>query len=74
MTPQQFLSALAETSVPETLVKNKMALERYHEIKNDGTVTMTTTATGRDEDDDDVINDLSMVSSTTKRDSHVIIA
>ena len=29
-----FLNALAEANVPETLVKNKTALERYRQIKN----------------------------------------
>ena len=38
MPPQreQFLNALAEANVPETLVKNRMALEHYRAIKNDG--------------------------------------
>ena len=31
---ERFLNALAEANVPETLVKNKVALERYREIKN----------------------------------------
>ena len=60
---EQFLSALAEVNVPETLVKNKMALERYCESKTDGDVAMATMR--RNEDDDDVINDAT-VSSTTK--------
>ena len=33
---EQFLNALAEANVPETLVKNRMALEHYRAIKNDG--------------------------------------
>ena len=38
MPPQreQFLNALAQANVPETLVKNRMALEHYRAIKNDG--------------------------------------
>ena len=38
MPPQreQFLNALAEVNIPETLVKNRMALEHYRAIKNDG--------------------------------------
>ena len=38
MPPQreQFLNALTEANVPETLVKNRMALEHYRAIKNDG--------------------------------------
>ena len=38
MPPQreQFLNALAEDNVPETLVKNRMELEHYRAIKNDG--------------------------------------
>ena len=38
MPPQreQFLNALAQVNVPETLVKNRMALEHYRAIKNDG--------------------------------------
>ena len=41
MPPQreQFLNALAEANVPETLVKNRMALEHYRAIKNDGVRT-----------------------------------
>ena len=31
---ERFLNALAEANVPETLVKNKAALERYRQIKN----------------------------------------
>ena len=31
---ERFLSTLAEANVPETLVKNKKALERYRQIKN----------------------------------------
>ena len=33
---EQFLNALAQANVPETLVKNRMALEHYRAIKNDG--------------------------------------
>ena len=38
MPPQheQFLNALAQTNVPEMLVKNIMALEHHHAIKNAG--------------------------------------
>ena len=38
MPPQreQFLNALAQANVPETFVKNRMALEHYRAIKNDG--------------------------------------
>ena len=38
MPPQreQFLNALAQVNIPETLVKNRMALEHYRAIKNDG--------------------------------------
>ena len=37
MPPQreQFLNLLAQANVPETLVKNRMALEHYRAIKND---------------------------------------
>ena len=30
------MNALAQANVPETLVKNRMALEHYRAIKNDG--------------------------------------
>ena len=33
---EQFLNALAQANVPETLVKNRMALKHYRAIKNDG--------------------------------------
>ena len=38
MPPQreQFLNALAQANIPKTLVKNRMALEHYRVIKNDG--------------------------------------
>ena len=37
---ERFLTALADVNVPETLVKNKTALERYRKIKNIGATTM----------------------------------
>lgn len=63
---EQFLSALADANVPETLVKNKTALERYREIKTDDAVSMATTKAQINDDDDDdaAIND-DTVSSTT---------
>lgn len=33
---EQFLSALADVNIPETVIKNKGALERYREIKTGG--------------------------------------
>ena len=38
MPPQceQFLNALAQSNIPETLIKNRIALEHYRAIKNDG--------------------------------------
>ena len=57
---ERFLSVLAEANVPETLVKNKTALERYREIKNVGAIT-----THRDEDDDEAINDATVSSTST---------
>ena len=33
---EQYLNALAQANVPETLVKNRMALEHYRATKNDG--------------------------------------
>ena len=35
---EQFLSALADVNIPETVIKNKGALERYREIKTSGNV------------------------------------
>ena len=55
-----FLSALADANVPETLVKNKTALERYREIKTDGAVTMH-----------DDINDAAVSSTTSPLDNEV---
>ena len=63
---EQFLNALADANVPETLVKNKTALERYRAIKNDDAVAMTATETERyDDDDDNEAIDDATVSSTT---------
>ena len=34
--PEQFVNALAEANIPETLIKNRAALKHYRAIKNDG--------------------------------------
>ena len=54
---ERFLNALAEANVPETLVKNKAALERYRQIKNNVDGNMASAATNVDSIDE--------VSSTT---------
>ena len=53
MPPQreQFLNALAQANVPETLVKNRMALEHYRAIKNDGAYQDNLEASTLDQDD-----------------------
>ena len=52
---ERFLSALAKVNVPETLVKNKSALERYRVIKN-----YTMDEIVKDDDDDDVMKNVSL--------------
>ena len=54
---ERFLSALAEANVPETLVKNKKALERYRQIKNNVDGNMATAASN--------VESIDEVSSTT---------
>ena len=54
---ERFLSALAEANVPETLVKNKAALERYRQIKNNVDGNMATAASN--------VESIDEVSSTT---------
>ena len=53
MPPQreQFLNALVQANVPETLVKNRMALEHYRAIKNDGAYQDNLEATSLHEDE-----------------------
>ena len=58
---ERFLSALADANVPETLVKNKAALERYREIKTGGAATMH----------DDAIDDVTVSSTTSPLDDEV---
>ena len=56
---ERFLSALAKVNVPETLVKNKSALERYRVIKSD-----TMDEIVKDDDDDDVMENVSLARAT----------
>ena len=60
---ERFLSALAEANVPETLVKNKSALERYRAIKTSGSTMRE--AIDHDNDKDVEEDEDTTVSSTT---------
>ena len=60
---ERFLNALAEANVPETLVKNKNALERYRAIKTGGTTVREIT-----DDYDENDEDATVSSTTTKND------
>ena len=57
---ERFLSALAKANVPETLVKNKSALEQYRVIKSDAT-----TMDGIAKEDDDVMENVAAAAATT---------
>ena len=58
---ERFLSALAKVNVPETLVKNKSALEQYRVIKSDAT-TMDGIAK---DDEEDVMENVAAAATTT---------
>ena len=55
---ERFLSALAKVNVPETLVKNKSALERYRVIKSDLMDEVVK------DDDDDVMKNAAAATTT----------
>ena len=57
---ERFLNALAEANVPETLVKNKKALERYRQIKNNVGDAVASAASNVESEDE-------VSSTTTKR-------
>ena len=64
---ERFLNALAEANVPETLVKNKNALERYRVIKTDASAM---DGISNDDDDHNPENvDIATVSSSTDKPS-----
>ena len=58
---ERFLSAFAKVNVPETLVKNKSALEQYRVIKSDAT-TMDGIAK---DDEEDVMENVAAAATTT---------
>ena len=62
---ERFLAALAKVNVPETLVKNKTALERYRVIKSD------TSAMDGMVKKDDVAENVSLTEATTTTDEPV---